>query len=256
MSSNHQPSADDHRLAADLAKQAGIRLVGLRQRLVFERAANWELKEQGDRDSHAFLMEELQKARPDDPVLSEEGTDDASRLDSERVWIIDPLDGTQEFSEPERMDWAVHVGLAVNGQAVCGAVALPALEVVFSTAEELPEAESYYDRETRIAVSRTRPSREVAAVATALQASLVPMGSAGVKAISVVRGVTDVYVHSGGQYEWDSCAPAAIAAAEGCVVCRLDGTELRYNQPDPWLPDWLVCRRDLYPQVRKVLDSL
>jgi len=248
-------TADDHRLARRLAEQAGALLVAVRAELGADGADAGELKAEGDRRSNELLLRELDAAmQPGDAVLSEEARathDDARRLESSRVWIIDPLDGTREFSEPPRDDWAVHVALCVDGDPVCGAVALPALGTVLSTADEpiaLPPLGV-----PRIVVSRTRPSEHAAALAAALGAELVPMGSAGAKAMAVVTGDAEVYAHSGGQYEWDSAAPVAVAAAAGCHVSRLDGSPLQYNQPDPWLPDLLVCRPDV---AGRVLDAL
>ena len=242
----------DHALAADLAARAGELLVTLRRRLNRQGAPAAVLGAEGDRQSQRLLSEGLSEARPDDPVLSEEAPDDPARMSAERVWIIDPLDGTREFSDPPRTDWAVHVALAVRGRPAAGAVALPAQGLVLSTLRppELPAAAS---GPPRLAVSRTRPPDEAAAAARALGATLVPMGSAGAKAMAVVRGSVGAYLHAGGQYEWDSCAPAAVAEAAGCAVTRLDGSALRYNQADVWLPDLLVCRPELSSALRAAL---
>jgi 3'(2'), 5'-bisphosphate nucleotidase len=186
-------------------------------------------------------MKELQALVPDDGVLSEEGSDNPLRHRHERVWIVDPLDGTREFSEPPRSDWAVHVALAIGGEVVAGAVALPGSGMTFGTAEP-PVVPTVAPRPPRILVSRTRPTEHARVVARHLDGELFPMGSAGAKAMAVVRGEADVYAHSGGQYEWDSAAPVAVAQAAGLHVSRLDGSPLRYNQPDPWLPDLLICR--------------
>jgi 3'(2'), 5'-bisphosphate nucleotidase len=230
----------DHELAAWLAERAGAELLNVRQSGLVGR----ELKDAGDRTSHELLMRLLAEHRPRDAVLSEEGTDDAVRLSSSRVWIVDPLDGTREFSEPPRDDWAVHVALWEDGDLTAGAVTQPALGQTFSTSEPplVPEPNA---ARVRIAVSRTRPPEFVAALADDLDAELVPMGSAGAKVISVVRDVTDVYVHAGGQYEWDSAAPVAVARAAGLHTSRADGSPLAYNQPNPYLPDLLVCRPGL-----------
>jgi 3'(2'), 5'-bisphosphate nucleotidase len=184
---------------------------------------------------------------PGDAVLSEEGADDRARLDAERVWIVDPLDGTREFGEPPRTDWAVHVALVIAGDPVAGAVALPARKVVLSTAA--PPTLAGPGPTVRLAVSRTRPPAAAALLADALGAELVPMGSAGAKAMAVVLGEADVYAHSGGQYEWDSAAPVAVARAAGLHCSRLDGAPLVYNQPDSWLPDLLICRPELAERV-------
>jgi 3'(2'), 5'-bisphosphate nucleotidase len=233
---------DDHELAAWLAETAGRRLLAVRE----EGLTGRELKDAGDRAAHDLLMNLLAEHRPADVVLSEEGKDDRRRLEADRVWIVDPLDGTREFSEPPRDDWAVHVALWERGadDLTAGAVAQPALGRTFSTAEpaHLPQADG---GRPRIAVSRTRPPDFVAGLVEALDAEVVPMGSAGVKVISVVRDVTDAYVHAGGQYEWDSAAPVAVARAAGLFTSRVDGSDLRYNQSDVYLPDLVVCRPEL-----------
>ena len=235
---------DDHRLAAELAAEAGELLVELRGRLAARGASAPVLKAEGDRRAHRFLADRLAAARPGDAVLSEEAPDDRARLEADRVWIIDPLDGTREFSEPPRADWAVHVALVIGQRPVAGAVALPAAGLTLSTlaAPELPASSG---GPPRLAASRNRITFPVLAAAEALGAELVLMGSAGAKAMAVVQGQADAYVHSGGQWEWDSCAPVAVAAAAGCFASRLDGSELRYNQPDPYLPDLIICRREL-----------
>jgi 3'(2'), 5'-bisphosphate nucleotidase len=212
-------------------------------------AAERERRDAGDARSHAFLLSELSRLRPGDAVLSEEGADDPSRLRAERVWIIDPLDGTREFAEPDRDDWAVHVALwsAAAGDLVAGAVALPAQGVTLGTPSVALGARP--PGPPRIVVSRTRPPAVAAAVRDRLSGELVPMGSAGAKMAAVVRGTADVYVHAGGQYEWDSAAPVAVARAAGLHASRLDGSPLRYNQPNALLPDLVVCRPELAEAV-------
>jgi 3'(2'), 5'-bisphosphate nucleotidase len=234
----------DHLLAAELAAEAGRLLVALRAELVAAGAPAGELKAEGDRQAHELLMKRLRSARPNDAVLSEEGKDDLARLGADRVWIVDPLDGTREFSEPPRTDWAVHVALVINSSPVAGAVALPGIDIVLSTADA-PVLRPDPAVPPRMLVSRTRPPAAATHVAEALSAALVEMGSAGAKTMAVVRGEAEIYAHSGGQFEWDSCAPVAVAAAAGCHVSRIDGSPLRYNQPDTYLPDLLVCRPEL-----------
>ena len=246
-------SSADHRLAAALASEAGDLLVALRADLVAAGAESAQLKDQGDRRSHELLMARLADVMAaGDAVLSEEGRDDLARLDHRRVWIVDPLDGTREFGEPPRQDWAVHVALAVDGVAVAGAVALPALGMTLST-ETAPELAAPHGGAPRVIVSRTRPPAAATWLAEQLNGDLIEMGSAGAKAMAVVRGEADVYAHSGGQYEWDSCAPVAVAAAAGLHVSRLDGSELRYNNADPYLPDLLICRPELAGPVLEAL---
>ncbi|MEV0366807.1 3'(2'),5'-bisphosphate nucleotidase CysQ [Nocardia fusca] len=225
---------DDHTVAAEAARRAGRRLLAVRAQ---GGAA-------GDRHADELLLEYLRRVRPGDAILSEESPDDASRLDSARVWIIDPLDGTREYGEPPRTDWAVHVALAVDHIPVAGAVALPASGTVLYTGSP-PALPSRTPGPLRIALSRSRPSEHVRRIVDELSAIPVPMGSAGAKTMAVVQGAADAYLHSGGQYEWDSCAPVAVAASVGLHVSRMDGTPPRYNQPDPYLPDLVVCRPEL-----------
>ena len=245
-------TATDHQVAGSLATSAGELLLRLRGRDFPDAAAR---KAAGDAESHRFLVERLAAERPEDAVLSEEGADDPVRLVSRRVWIVDPLDGTREYSEPGRTDWAVHVALWAGGGLVAGAVALPAEGVTLGTAQP-PVLPARAGGPLRLAVSRSRPPALVQELVARLGAEQVPMGSAGAKAMAVVRGALDAYVHGGGQYEWDSAAPVAVARAAGLHASRLDGSPLRYNQPDPWLPDLLVCRPELAPDLLSALADL
>ena len=239
---------NDHEVAARLATEAGELLLGVREELAGASAA--ERKDAGDKRSHDFLMEALAAERPGDAVLSEEGADNPVRLSAERVWIVDPLDGTREFSELGRDDWAVHVALWQAGEVVAGAVALPAQGVTLATpGVAKPPAGPL---SPRIVVSRTRPPAIALAVRDALNGTLVEMGSAGAKVAAVVQGHADVYVHAGGQYEWDSAAPVAVARAAGLHTSRIDSSPLVYNQPDPLLPDLVVCRPELAEAVLSV----
>ena len=237
----------DARLARDLAERAGEQLLRIRADFPSDGAAA-DLKTAGDLGSHDYLMAALAEARPKDAVLSEEGRDDLARLEAERVWIIDPLDGTREFSERPRDDWAVHVALWADGHLVAGAVGIPARGVVHAT-DTPPELPAASPGPIRLAVSRSRPPAWLPALTDALDAELVPMGSAGVKAMSVLDGTADAYVHAGGQYEWDSAAPVAVARAAGLFTSRIDGSELIYNQRDVLLPDLIVCRPELAERV-------
>jgi 3'(2'), 5'-bisphosphate nucleotidase len=246
--------AADHELAASLATQAGELLIRLRSELTDRGASAKELKDEGDRQSHELLMAALAEARPGDAVLSEEGKDDKARLDAERVWIVDPVDGTREFSEPPRSDWAVHVALVIDGAVAGGAVALPALGETLGTGPLAPSLAPADPGSPRVVVSRTRPPEAAMTVVEALEGRLVEMGSAGAKTMSVVRGESDVYVHSGGQYEWDSAAPVAVAQAAGLHTSRIDGSPLVYNRPDPYLPDLLVCRSEYTDAVLAALS--
>ena len=236
--------ADDHEVAAWAATEAGHLLLEVRQQGLEGR----ELKDAGDQAAHELLMRLLGEVRPDDAVLSEEGRDDRRRLERDRVWIVDPLDGTREFSEPPRDDWAVHVALWERGDLVAGAVALPGLAQTFHTGEP-PVVPPSSGGRPRIVVSRTRPPAFVQALAEEIGAELVPMGSAGAKVMSVVRDLSDAYVHAGGQYEWDSAAPVAVARAAGLFTSRVDGSPLVYNQDDVLLPDLIVCRPELSQRI-------
>ena len=244
--------ADDHLFAAWAATVAGELLTEVRT----QGLEGKELKDAGDQAAQELLMQVLAAHRPDDSVLSEESRAthvDKQRLDADRVWIIDPLDGTREFSEPPREDWAVHVALWARtgegtGELVAGAVAQPGLHTTFHTGEP-PVVPARTSERPRIAVSRTRPPAFVQAMAEEIGADLVPMGSAGAKVISVARDVTDAYVHAGGQYEWDSAAPVAVARAAGLHTSRVDGTPLLYNQREVLLPDLVVCRRELAQDI-------
>jgi 3'(2'), 5'-bisphosphate nucleotidase len=252
---NAEPTEeDDHALAARLATEAGELLVELRSASFGAGTHPWQVMDEGDMRSHHFLVQALHEARPDDAILSEEGRDSSNRLTANRVWIVDPLDGTNEFGEPGRPDWAVHVALVVEAQPVAAAVALPALGVTFCT-RPAPVVPPQGDRPVRIVTSRFRSPQAAVIAAQVLGADFVRLGSAGAKAMAVVMGQADVYAHHGGMYEWDSAAPAAVAAAAGLHVSRIDGSPLVYNNPDPWLPDLLVCRPELAEPVLHALWS-
>jgi len=200
-----------------------------------------ELGDAGDAAAQQAIVDILTSERPGDVVFSEEAADDVRRLTADRVWIVDPLDGTREYGDPDRHDWAVHVALWSAGELTAAAVALPGLGEVLVT-DPAPALPEHSPGPLRVAVSRTRPPAVADAVAAALGAELVPLGSAGYKTVAVVRGEVDAYVHAGGMYQWDSAAPVAVARAAGLTTCRLDGAPLVYNDPDPWLPDLVVCR--------------
>jgi 3'(2'), 5'-bisphosphate nucleotidase len=236
-----EPTADDHALARRAVTEAGELLLSLRSRPGLHPET---MRADGDWQAHKLIVEMLKAARPDDAVLSEEGADNPARVGFERAWIVDPLDGTREFGEPGRQDWAVHCALAINGVVVAGAVALPAMEMVLGT-DEPPVLPPVGDRPMRVVTSRTRRPYASVLVAEAIGAELVAMGSAGAKAMAVVLGMVDAYAHAGGMYEWDSAAPVAVAESAGLWCSRLDGSPLRYNERDPWLPDLLVCRPEL-----------
>jgi 3'(2'), 5'-bisphosphate nucleotidase len=249
----HPDRADDHRLASVLAVEAGRLLVELRDRSDAGERFSGGVGDAGDVAAHRFLVRRLSEERPDDAVLSEEGVDDPRRLHADRVWIVDPLDGTREFGERGRADWAVHVALWEDGELVAGAVSLPALGVVVDTEQPPPGPTAPLGPHPRIVVSRSRPPAAARHVANELDGRLVPLGSAGAKAMAVVLGEADAYVHAGGQYEWDSAAPAIVASTAGFHVSRLDGTPLRYNQPDVWLPDLVICRPELAEPILTAL---
>jgi 3'(2'), 5'-bisphosphate nucleotidase len=247
---------NDHDLAADLATRAGHLLVELRATSVAERMHPDDIRDAGDKQSHDWLIAALRTARPDDAVLSEEGDDDHHRrLNAERVWIIDPLDGTREYGDAERADWAVHVALWCNGELIAGAVSLPAIERTFSTGDTSWPPLTARTR-PRVITSRTRMPYVAQVIAHAVGADVVHLGSAGAKAMAVVLGEADIYAHAGGMYEWDTAAPVAVAAAAGLHVSRIDGSPLEYNQRDSWLPDVLICRPELAGPALAAVRSL
>ena len=243
----------DDALAHELAQAAGERLLKLR---LSGQSAD-ELRKAGDLGSQDFLAAELARARPADAVLSEEAADDPARLTADRVWIIDPLDGTREFGEEGRVDWAVHVALWERGELSAGAVALPAQDKVLSTLEppELPPPPAG-GAALRLVVSRSRPPEFVQRLAGELGAELVPLGSAGAKSAAVMTGEVDAYVHSGGQYEWDSAAPVAVARSAGLHTSRIDGSNLRYNSEQPWMPDILICPVPLADRLLTAISAV
>ena len=240
----------DAELAAHLTDVAGQILLTVRGAGVICGKA---LGDAGDATANQFLVAALRDQRPDDGLLSEESKDTPERLTKSRVWIIDPVDGTREYGE-ERTDWAVHIALSVNGVASVGAVALPGVGLVLRT--DQPQKVPPAPERLRMVVSRTRPAKEAVAVAEALGAELIPMGSAGAKSMAVVLGQADIYLHSGGQYEWDSCAPVAVALAHGLHCSRIDGSPLIYNQADTYMPDLLICRTEHAAQVLDMVRSL
>ena len=233
----------DAELAAHLAQVAGKILIEVRESGMFEGKA---LGQAGDQTANQFLVHALREQRPEDGLLSEESKDTAERLSKERVWIVDPVDGTREYGEA-RTDWAAHVALCVNGKPEIGAVALPGLGTVLRS--DAPIAVPAAAEKPRMVVSRTRPAAEAVAVSEAIGAELVGMGSAGAKAMAVVRGEAEIYLHTGGQYEWDSAAPAAVALAHGLHASRVDGSPLIYNNSDTYMPDLLICRPEWAERV-------
>jgi 3'(2'), 5'-bisphosphate nucleotidase len=242
--------SEDAEVAASIADNAGKLLMVARSSGLLKGGA---LGDAGDLISNTFIMQVLRQVRPEDGLLSEEDKDDAKRLEKRRVWVIDPLDGTREFSE-QRTDWAVHVALVIDGVPTACAVALPGLGPTLSTAEP-PRLPPVAPGPLKFLISRTRPPEVAQKAADLLRAELIPMGSAGAKAMAVVRGEAHAYLHAGGQYEWDSAAPVGVAAAAGLHVSRLDGSPLRYNQPDPYLPDLLICRPELAADILNAIAN-
>jgi 3'(2'), 5'-bisphosphate nucleotidase len=240
----------DAELAAHLAHVAGKILIEVRESGMFEGKS---LGKAGDETANQFLCQALRQQRPEDGLLSEEEKDNAARLGKERVWIVDPVDGTREYGEA-RTDWAVHVALCIDGKPEIGAVALPGLDCVLRT--DTPIDVPAAAEKPRMVVSRTRPAAEAVAVSEAIGAELVGMGSAGAKAMAVVRGEAEIYLHTGGQYEWDSAAPAAVALAHGLHASRIDGSPLTYNQSDTYMPDLLICRPEWAERVLSEVAAL
>jgi 3'(2'), 5'-bisphosphate nucleotidase len=244
------PPVTDCRRAFELAQEAGTLLMRLRPTVTDADV----LRRRADALSHGWLLRRLGDMCPGDVVLSEEGRDDPGRRRARRVWIVDPLDGTREYGERGRSDWAVHVALWEDGELACGAVALPALSLVYGCEDrvELPARTG----PLRLAVSRSRPPAFAHELAERQGATLVPMGSAGVKVAAVLRGEVDAYVHAGGQYEWDSAAPVAVARHAGLHASRLDGSPLHYNQQAPFLPDLVVARPELADRLLRAIGDV
>ncbi len=242
------PDVTDAALAADLAQEAGQLLLAVRDRVGFDHP--WLLGDEGDSQANSLLLRRLHAERPSDAVLSEEAYDDLVRLRADRVWIVDPLDGTREFSWEGRDDWAVHVALwqrhggGAGGAITDAAVALPAMGELYRS-ETVSAPATAHSGPIRITASSNRPPAVLYHLARRLDVEFVRIGSAGAKAMSVVRGDADAYIHAGGQWEWDSAAPAGVILAAGMHASRLDGSELVYNRPDPYLPDFLMCRPEL-----------
>jgi 3'(2'), 5'-bisphosphate nucleotidase len=235
----------DAELARAIADEAGALLLAVQ--------ADGADGARGDREANALILDRLRAARPDDAILSEESADDLTRLEQRRVWIVDPLDGTREFAE-DRADWAVHVALAIDGAPSAGAVALPRLGAALAT-DALPPLPPLR-HPPRMLVSRTRPGQLCAALTARIGAETVPMGSAGAKAMAVVRGEAEIYLHTGGQHQWDNCAPAAVALAAGLHASRIDGTPLVYNRRATSIPDLLICRKEWAEPVLQAVRDL
>ncbi len=246
-------SETDQQLASRVATEAGAMLVELRDELVAEGIHYWDLKDEGDVAGHRYIMSALTAARPDDVILSEEAADNRRRLSAERVWIIDPIDGTNEFAEHPRHDWAIHIALWEAGELTAASVALPTLGITFdaSPAAVVPPSTR---AKPLLVTSRSRNPYCAVMVANALGCDVARLGSAGAKAMAVVMGEADIYVHDGGMYQWDSAAPSAVAKAAGLHVSRIDGSPLKYNQESLWLPDFLVCRTELAEPALKALN--
>ena len=246
-------SETDQQLASRVATEAGAMLVELRDELVAEGIHYWDLKDEGDVAGHRYIMSALTAARPDDVILSEEAADNRRRLSAERVWIIDPIDGTNEFAEHPRHDWAIHIALWEAGELTAASVALPTLGITFdvSPAAVVPPSTR---AKPLLVTSRSRNPYCAVMVANALGCDVARLGSAGAKAMAVVMGEADIYVHDGGMYQWDSAAPSAVAKAAGLHVSRIDGSPLKYNQESLWLPDFLVCRTELAEPALNALN--
>lgn len=244
----------DSAFAAEIAQEAGRALLELRAGFgpIADEAHRRELKDAGDRLAQQILSDRLTAQRPEDAVLSEEATDSEDRLAADRVWIIDPLDGTNEFGEHGRQDWAVHIALWERDRLTAGAVSLPALGLTFAT-DPAPVLPDQLRSRPRLITSRNRNPYSAVVIAQALDCDAIRLGSAGAKAMAVVVGEADIYVHDGGMYQWDSAAPAAVAAAAGLHVSRIDGSPLVYNERDPWLPDFIICRQQY---AQPALDAL
>ncbi|HJM28550.1 MAG TPA: 3'(2'),5'-bisphosphate nucleotidase CysQ [Acidimicrobiales bacterium] len=244
---------DDNELAGYLAELAGVALLDLRDKGIQSGLNSWLLRDEGDLISHNLLLQELNDHRPNDAVLSEEGTDDQARLDADRVWIIDPLDGSQDYPYNGSEEWAVHIALVENGELKAGAVSCPALNIHYSTAMNYPKDRQLRDQ--RLIVSNRWNSYQAAFVAESLDARLVSCGSAGVKASLVVGGDADIYIHGSGLYEWDVCAPVAVARAAGLSACQLDGSDFEFNKKSPIAKGLVICHSEFMDEVLQVLNG-
>ena len=242
----------DHALAARIATETGTMLLALRQELDDAGTYYWDMKDEGDFAAHRFIADLLRRTRPDDVVLSEEAVDDRRRLDAERVWIIDPIDGTSEFAEPPRWDWAVHVALWEKGQLAAGAVAMPSLGRVFAT--EPPEPLPPRKNDTPVIVmSRSRSPYSAVVTANSMDCLVARLGSAGAKTMAVLMGEADIYLHDAGMSQWDVAAPAVVAATAGLHVSHHDGSPIEFNRPGLWMEGILVCRPELADEVLRIL---
>jgi len=246
-------SETDQQLASRVATEAGAMLVELRDELVAEGIHYWDLKDEGDVAGHRYIMSALTAARPGDVILSEEAADNRKRLNATRVWIIDPIDGTNEFAEHPRHDWAIHIALWEAGELTAASVALPTLGITFDASPAAVVPPSTRARPLLV-TSRSRNPYCAVMVANALGCDVARLGSAGAKAMAIVMGEADIYVHDGGMYQWDSAAPSAVAKAAGLHVSRIDGSPLEYNKESLWLPDFLVCRSELAEPALKALN--
>ncbi len=243
---------DDHQLAAEIAQSTGQKLVDLLHNTPSHQRGWGGLEYEGDAMAHHHIVDCLRAARPDDAVLSEEGRDDRSRVNESRVWIVDPLDGSSDFGYSPH--WAVHIALVVDGVPTAGAVAVPGWETTWATEPKPTPIMSSIGSRPRIVVSRSRSHYDGRLLQQALNAEVMAVGSAGVKAMAVVRGDVDAYVHGGGLYEWDSCAPVAVARAAGLVCCRTDGADLEFNKSDPWSPGLVIARPELVDDIVNVMS--
>jgi 3'(2'), 5'-bisphosphate nucleotidase len=246
-------SETDQQLASRVATEAGAMLVELRDELVAVGIHYWDLKDEGDVAGHRYIMSALNAERPDDEILSEEAADNRRRLNAERVWIIDPIDGTNEFAEHPRHDWAIHIALWEAGELTAASVALPTLGITFDASPAAVVPPSTRARPLLV-TSRSRNPYCAVMVANALGCDVARLGSAGAKAMAIVMGEADIYVHDGGMYQWDSAAPSAVAKAAGLHVSRIDGSPLEYNKESLWLPDFLVCRTELAEPALNALN--
>jgi len=243
---------DDHQLAAEIAQSTGDKLVDLLQNTPSHQRGWGGLEYEGDAMAHHHIVDCLRASRPLDAVLSEEGRDDRSRLRESRVWIVDPLDGSSDYGYSPH--WAVHIALVIDGEPTAGAVAVPGWETTWATEPRPAPIMSRVGHRPRIVVSRSRSHYDGRLLQEGLNAEVMAVGSAGVKAMAVVRGDVDAYVHGGGLYEWDSCAPVAVARAAGLVCCRTDGAELEFNKSDPWSPGLVIARPELVDDIVAVMS--
>lgn len=260
---------NDSELSRDVAIEAGRLLLDLRATYGDLDPADVDtanrLRKEADRASHLLIADRISAARPDDVILSEEGKDDPARLVADRVWIVDPLDGTFEFGQG-RSDFAVHIVLWVRdalsptgARLVASTVELPA-QGLTRTDIDTPDVSFALptDRPIRIVASRSRAPKwlpdAVAVLADRMgrEVEVIDVGSVGAKVNEILCGRADAYVHDTGFYEWDVAAPYAVAHRYGLHASHVGGEPIRFNQDPPYVTSLLVSIPTLLDDLTSV----